>query len=337
MRDKADSEATNEDNSVFDYDKRKREIGNQIRLQREREVAKILQNRKLPPEKPFITAFFRPFTNKMFRQTMLTVLSIGTIPIAALIYGGPQGYALFKTGIAEAGGEAAAIFLVCEVIGVVSASFWLSLLACNMFAFFSATSSGDDELEFEPDYSYISGLFLLGRSVLVSIFAIMPGYAIWIVLHMFFLDAGGAALTWNSVFNPVAPPAFDEEGEQISGGISMLFISLCLISHWLVYPIVFLSMCEDVGYLIGPNTYRSLSTVPKTWKEFYAFSIPPVAIFAFFVYSYFLDGFFQETHFSNGVQFISYLIFGTLAWFIYFRILGRLAWVLENSVEKETA
>ncbi|MGL6193931.1 MAG: hypothetical protein ACRC2T_03825, partial [Thermoguttaceae bacterium] len=300
----------------------------------EKDTAKVIYRRPSPHKNPFVSRFFRPILSPDFRQTCMTTLAIGTIPTAAMIYAGPEGYKLLASGIEtrESAG-AAFFFLICMVFAIVTATFWISRLANDLFTFFSATSNGDDQLDFFPDYSYPGGLLLAGRLLLVSVSAILPGYIIWFFTHLIILDLQGAELTVRTVFNPVSDPIVNEAGEITQGEMSMLFITICLVSHWLFYPIVFLSSCEsEEGFVpFSSNTIRSIFLMTSLWFKFYFFSFPIAVVLACFVYSYYILGVVHETPFKNSVQYVSLLLLGTMFSIIFFRLIGRLAWVIEDS------
>ena len=313
-----------------------------VRMKNRRSLSKtktaaVTYHRTKPPRFPLTNRLFQPFFCHDFRQLLITTISIGTLPAAALTYAGPEGFNLFKGGIVGAGGESAFWFLILTTCGVVTGSFWISFFVTYLLHFFAGTSDGDDELGLQPEYSYTDGLFLAGRMVLLSAFAALPGYLIWMIAHLFVLDWQGAELTFDNVFRPISDPILRADGEMGPGKISFFFVTMCLFSHWFFYPLLFLSSneTEEGGLPYDSQTTKSLFTHPSLWSGFYACTLPIMAFLACYVYSYFINGIFLESLFWSGLFFVSFLILGSIALVLYFRILGRLAWVIESESRKE--
>ena len=299
------------------------------------EVAAVIYRRPHPPRFPFTTRILHPFFCKDFYQSFMATLSIGTLPVAALTYAAPEGFLLFKGGIAGVGGESAFFFLILITAAVVTGSFWISFLVTYLLHFFAATSDGDDELTIPPEYTYIDGLLQAGRMVLISFLAAFPGYFVWVIVNLFILDWQGAELTLVGLFKPIL--ITDSEIR-----VSLLCVTLCLMSHWICHPILFLTGCEskeikeakEEGFFRSSNTVRSVFQNPSIWLAFYCVAFPVAAFLSCYVYSYFLNGLFLESLFWSGVIFVSFLLVGSVALVIYFRLLGRLAWVIETESRK---
>lgn len=291
-----------------------------------------------PPAKPFFTGVFRPFYRYGFRETLLTVLAIGSIPAAALTYAGPDGFKLFSEGIFEAGAEVTLMYLCFSVIGFFCASYWIAVFCTYLFNLFEVTLNGFDRVELPPDLSYMDGLSAVAKMTLLSFCAVLPGYLLWFLVHLFVLDFHGTELTYGNVFNPVAEIATSEDAltpPQLK--MSLLFITFCLVSHWIFYPIVFLSGIESTEQGFTPyssQTLKSLFSLRTIWMRFYIDTLPSSAVLAIFVFSFHFFGFYHETLFSNGLQFVSILLLGSAAAVMYYRLLGRLAWVIESDTRK---
>lgn len=287
------------------------------------------------PEKPLLTRLLHPFTVREFQNTFFTMLAIGTLPTAAFAYAGPKGFQLFASGIAGAGGDVAFYFLVLITSAVVLCSFWVSLMTTYLLDLFVATVDGDDRLENRPGFSYVEGLFQTGHLVFVGLLALIPGYLVWLCLNLFYQDMHGAAITLQSIFDPISVPLRNENGDVISKRVSFVMITTCLASLWIFFPIFFL-FSNETREANTPSfgVVRSLSLLSKVWGEFYYLTLPIVAFFACFVYSYFINGIFLETLFDNAVLYVSFLFFGTFGLVLYFRLLGRLAWVIVNAFRR---
>ncbi len=300
------------------------------------ETAAQIYHRDRPPRFPFSTRLFRPFLYHNFRELFFMTISIGTLPAAALTYAGPEGFELFEGGIVGAGGESAFRFLMLTAAGVVTGSFWVSFFVTYLLHFFAATSDGDDELGLKAEFSYVEGLFLAGRLVLITVCAALPGYLIWMAAHLFVLDLQGAELTFDNIFRPVSDPILRADGEMGPGRVSVFFVTMCLISHWIFQPLLFLSSSEseEPGFRLS-NTSKSVFKFPGIWSSFYVHTLPVHAFLACYVYTYFIYGIFLESLFWSGVLFVSFLLLGSLALTIYFRLLGRLAWVVEDAIRQE--
>ncbi|MCL2305452.1 MAG: hypothetical protein FWC43_08930 [Planctomycetaceae bacterium] len=310
------------------------------------EVAAVIYSRPRPPHLPFATRLFRPFFCHDFFQSLLATISIGTLPVAALTYAGPAGFQLFKGGIAGDGAENALQFMALTTAAAVLGSFWISFFVTYLLHFFAASSNGDDELAGQPEYSYIDGLLSTGRLVLISSLAVFPGYLMWLIANLFILDAQGTELTFAAVFKPIANPVSPIDGEIGPARISLLCVTLCLLSHWIFHPLVFLFSCESrekrekeeerEGFFYSSNTLRNLFRNPFLWSVFYGVTFPITAFWACYVYSYFVNGLFLESLFWSGTFFVSFLLVGSVAMAIYFRLLGRLAWVIETEGREQS-
>jgi DNA-directed RNA polymerase subunit M/transcription elongation factor TFIIS len=302
------------------------------------EVAAVIYSRPRPPRHPFTTRLFQPFFRNDFYQLFMTIISLGTVPVAAFTWASPEGFRLFEGGIVGVGGGNAFQFLMLTTAGVVTGSYWISLLVTYLLHFFSATSDGDDELGMRPEYMYTDGLFSTGRLVLISFFAAIPGYLIWLLVHLFVLDWQGVALTFDGIFNPAAHPIPFLDNEMGPSQISFLCVTFCLLSHWIFYPILFLSSCEtgENKVFYSSNTVKNLFRNPSLWLAFYCYVFPVVAFLACYVYLYFLNGIFWESLFWSGVFFVSFLLAGSAMLVLYFRLLGRLAWVIEAESRKQS-
>lgn len=290
-----------------------------------------------PPEKPYTTRFFQPIFNAHFRDMFLSTLAVGTLPVVVLTYGGPAAYKMFHLGYPEAGGDSAFVFLLSSSVGGVCVSFWIAFVAIFLQNLFDETSNGSDRIEYQSEFSYLDGLFTAGRFFLVSFSSILPGYVVWFLIHLFILDWEGADLTYGNVFNPVSEPTLQENGLIAPGQMSMFFLTVCFISHWIFYPIVFLSSRETRETFVPFSSY-TLDSIPKRfslWFQFYLYSIPSNLILSAFVYSYYIFGFYHAELFFNGLQFVLFLLLMSLSTTVYFRLLGRLAWVIEDEVYKK--
>ncbi len=293
------------------------------------------------PKWPLTTGFFRPFANYSFWQTFLTLLFFGLLPTILFIYGGPFAYRVFGntgidenalTGLAEVGGR----YMLCIVPGFVIGSYWIALFASYINSCFSATSAGDDVLDIPPDYSYANGLYLAGRLFLVSFSATLPGYAVWLVIHCVSLIYYNAELSYGMLFSPITKSFLNEDGAVIPGHMSLLFLVLGLISHWLFYPIVYLSQYESgEGFIpFSKNILSSLLHIPRVWIGFYILSLPIALALALLAFLYKINGFFYSTYFFNEIHFLGLLLGGTFGAFVLFRLLGRLGWVVEDVIRK---
>jgi len=316
--------------------KNRRELSHD-RVLTQAEIAEVIYSRPRPPRRPFTTRLLRPFFCNDFYQSFMAAIAVGTLPVAAFTYAGPEGFGLFAGGIAGVGGTSAFTFLILTTVGVVTGSYWVSFFVTYLLHLFAATSDGDDELGALPEYAYIDGLFSAGRMITISFLAALPGYLIWLLLHLFALDWQGATLTLDSIFNPVANPIPFIDSELGPCRISFLCITFCLLSHWIFHPILFLASCEttvDGGVFLSSNTIKNLFRNPSLWSAFYCYVFPVAAFLACYVYLYFINGIFWESLFWSGVFFVSFLLAGSAALVVYFRLLGRLAWVIETESRK---
>ena len=307
------------------------------------EVAAVIYGRPRPPQHPFATRLFHPFFCHDFRQSLLTTISVGTLPVAAFTWAAPEGFRMFAGevagdgGIVSVGGGNAFQFLMLTTFGVVFGSYWISFFVTYLLHFFAVTSNGDDELATRPEYTYIDGLFSTGHLALISFFAAIPGYLLWLLVHLVALDWQGVTLTFDSIFNPAANPIPFIDCEIGPSHFSFLCVTFCVLSHWIFHPILFLSSCEtgEGGMIYSTNTTRSLFRHPVLWSVFYCYLFPVATFLACYAYLYFLRGIFWESSFWSGTFFVSFLLAGSCALVIYFRLLGRLAWVIETESRKQ--
>ncbi len=307
---------------------------------RNRKGSLLTYRRAKLPKRPLTTGFFRPFAYYKFWQSVLTILFFGMLPALLFIYGGPYAYQVFGSFAGEQILERlpgiGGMYLLFIVPGFVIGLFWIALFASYLNDCFSATSAGDDLLDILPDYSAANGLYYAGRLFLTSFSAVLPGYALWLVLHSVLLFFHETQFSYGAMFSPIISSYLNEEGVVVPWQMSPSFLILVLVSHWFFYPIVYLSQCEaGEGFVpFTKNIFSSLSHIPRHWVGYYVLSLPIGLAIALLAFNYKNNGFFYSTYFFNEIHFLGLLLGGTFGAFLLFRLLGRLGWVVEDDTRK---
>jgi hypothetical protein len=169
--------------------------------------------------------------------------------------------------------------------------------ATFLMHFYSSSSSGMDKAEFEGEITpfdyFINGLWLFAFLFVAT----LPGFLLGNLLTHFL-------------------------------GVSLVMYVMMRASHWLFFPIFFLSSMEEGSMfaVLAKNTIISLYRQPYSWLRFYLLT---GVLFAFSELCFILvalwlglDALIQITLFL--------FLFGIQALF-FFRLLGRLAWLLEET------
>jgi len=261
-------------------------------------------NRPPLPKRPFTERFFVPFGH--FSTWFPLLVFVAIIPLGAI-------FMSWVTGLAAGGNRVGTFGLAIFTLFFGSAVFAAFAAAFGYFVsflvhFYSFTSSGMDEEEFQ------------GELVLFDYFI----YALWIVTFSFVAVLPG----W--FFGHFLAQLLGFSNDYAVTGV--LLIVMMRISHWLFFPIFFLSSMESGSMLaiLAKNTILSLYRQSYAWLRFYL-----LTAVLFLLADLCLVGalWFASAEAPVGIAIFLFLV--AIQSLFFFRLLGRLAWLLEETDRRE--